>query len=162
MIISEDPDICWPWRNPKAHHKWYGKIKVCANGVQRYVFAHRVAFKLFHGNIDETLNVLHKCDNPPCCNPHHLFQGTHADNAADCIAKGRFQAAGNGMILHPESVTRNEKSGRCKHSNATIAEIRQRRSDGESLKSLSAHFGIDKAYIWQICSLKRRPLEDGP
>ena len=52
--------------------------------------AHRVAWKLTHGSIPDGMVVCHKCDNPPCFNPDHLFLGTQADNVADMIAKVRL------------------------------------------------------------------------
>ena len=51
--------------------------------------AHRVTWQLTNGEIADGLFVLHKCDNPGCCNPGHLFLGTHAANMADKVAKGR-------------------------------------------------------------------------
>ncbi|MGH7024521.1 MAG: HNH endonuclease signature motif containing protein [Caulobacteraceae bacterium] len=52
-------------------------------------YAHRLAWELANGPIPDGLLILHKCDNPVCCNPDHLFLGTAADNHADCAAKGR-------------------------------------------------------------------------
>lgn len=81
---SGGPDACWEWTKGR-HRQGYGKIKV----DRRHLFAHRVAWELTHGTIPDGLLVLHKCDNPPCCNPAHLFLGTHQDNSDDMIAKGR-------------------------------------------------------------------------
>jgi hypothetical protein len=62
--------------------KFHGKTRL----------AHRVAWMLAHGEIPDGLCVLHRCDNPPCINIDHLFLGTHADNVADKMAKGRHQS----------------------------------------------------------------------
>lgn len=75
---------CWEWIGAR-HRKGYGKI-VGAQGTQ---YAHRVAWVLKHGPIPDELMVLHRCDNPRCCNPAHLFLGTHADNMRDMVVKGR-------------------------------------------------------------------------
>ena len=63
----------------------YGRIT--QNGKRAR--AHRVAFELFVGPIPSGMHVLHRCDNPPCVNPSHLFIGTHLDNMRDMEAKGR-------------------------------------------------------------------------
>lgn len=56
---------------------------------RRTVYAHRFAWEITNGPIPVGLLACHHCDNPPCCNPAHLFLGTHADNNADMNAKGR-------------------------------------------------------------------------
>lgn len=76
---------CWPWQASTGRNG-YGCLAV--NG-QRWR-AHRAAWYLCVGEIPVGLHVLHSCDNPPCCNPLHLFLGTHQHNMADAIAKGRF------------------------------------------------------------------------
>jgi HNH endonuclease len=58
-----------------------------ANGVMQY--AHRLVWEYTYGPIPEGFQVLHHCDNPPCCNPEHLFLGTSLDNNRDRDAKGR-------------------------------------------------------------------------
>jgi hypothetical protein len=76
---------CWVWTAVRVHG--YGRFTI--NGQARSVLAHRVAWKLSQGPIPEGLHVCHRCDNPPCCNPAHLFLGTDADNLRDCRNKGR-------------------------------------------------------------------------
>lgn len=75
---------CLEWRDG-ATRNGYGQI----GDGRRVRYAHRVAYELAYGPFSDDLDVLHRCDNPPCCEPTHLFLGTAADNNADMIAKGR-------------------------------------------------------------------------
>jgi len=86
-IAIGDDDKCWEWQAAR-NAKGYGRL---TSGRGVYLKAHRVAFALSNGGFvaDET-HVLHHCDNPPCCNPTHLFIGTPKDNTADMIRKGRW------------------------------------------------------------------------
>src|SRR5690242_13962235 len=80
---SGGPNACWPWLKCKERHG-YGH----AYWDRQHHRAHRLAFELATG-IKPVNCVLHKCDNPPCCNPAHLFEGTQKDNALDKQRKGR-------------------------------------------------------------------------
>lgn len=60
--------------------------------------AHRQTWVFTHGQIPHGLHVLHRCDNPPCCNPAHLFLGTNLDNIADRVRKGRSRRS---SLLEP-------------------------------------------------------------
>jgi hypothetical protein len=75
---------CWVWSGA-TNRKGYG-VYIFRG---KYVGAHRVAWTLFRGPIPDGLFVLHRCDNPPCLNPDHLFLGTHNDNMIDMVLKGR-------------------------------------------------------------------------
>ena len=86
-------DECWEWtaiRSPAA--SGYG-IFVAKSGAGGLVRAHRFSYALANGEIPKGALVCHKCDNPPCVNPNHLFLGTHSDNQRDSLAKDRTHLA---------------------------------------------------------------------
>lgn len=79
-------NACWEWSGAKDKDG-YGHIEMI--GERR---AHRISYRLFNGNIHAGLVVCHKCDNPGCVNPHHLFVGTMKDNMVDKMLKGRAKS----------------------------------------------------------------------
>lgn len=81
--VTANPDKCWEWQASRfptgyGHIMWNSKA----------ISAHRVAFTLFYGRKPSKW-VLHHCDNPPCVNPHHLYDGTPLDNVRDRDSRGR-------------------------------------------------------------------------
>lgn len=141
---SGGPDACWPFAEAGRNAKGYGVL-----GGRPKNLAHRVAYEAANGPIPDDLFVLHRCDNPPCCNPAHLFPGTNTDNMRDMSAKGRA------------ADMRNERCGKAKLSDAQIAAIRSRWAAGETQRELTAEYGVSEGHLHRVVSGERRPAEDG-
>lgn len=141
---------CWLWTG--AHTSTgYGKINV--DGIP--VLAHRLAWEMTNGTIPAGLCICHHCDKPQCVNPEHLFLGTHRENTADMIAKGRSSAIGvsgvaNIMQRRPEKRHWGEKNGHAKLSAETVSEIRTKYQNGSSKPALAAQFRVCRQHIGMI------------
>jgi hypothetical protein len=81
-IVNENG--CWIWTMTR-NNCGYGKVQ----HNHKIVYVHILSFKLFSNNYDVNLQVLHKCDTPPCFNPEHLYQGTQKENIQDAMVRGR-------------------------------------------------------------------------
>jgi len=79
---------CWEWVC-YLNCDGYGRFSTQVLGKWKGMLAHRASYALYKTFIPEGLLVLHRCDNPSCVNPDHLFLGTNQDNTDDMIAKGR-------------------------------------------------------------------------
>ncbi len=77
-------DQCWPWQGSKSK---YGYGVYCLN--KKIMQSHRWAYLFTYGDIPEGKYILHKCDNPACCNPHHLYAGTQRENVCDMYNRNR-------------------------------------------------------------------------
>lgn len=83
---SAGPDVCWPWTGPTNSRTRYGQLRFDG----RLTTSHRIAWELNSGrSIGPGMYVCHTCDNRPCCNPGHLYEGTPKQNTADMMARGR-------------------------------------------------------------------------
>ena len=129
---------CWPWSGAR-YKSGYGRIR--RGKTQRA--AHREAYELGNGvEIADGMSVCHRCDNPPCCNPAHLFEGTKADNNADRSNKGR-----NGD-------TRGERHPQAKITAVNVLEMRRMRSDGFQFKAIAERFGVTTQNAFMVATGK--------
>ena len=88
LPVERDPDKCWEW---KGCDNGYGHGQIGSGGKHgKMILAHRVAWEFANDQkIPEGKQVNHHCDNPPCCNPDHLYVGTQADNMKDMARRNR-------------------------------------------------------------------------
>jgi len=134
---SAGDDGCWNWTGAKA--AGYGRFGKKSN--VRY--AHRFSYELHYGDIPDKMLVCHRCDNPTCVNPKHLFLGTPLDNMRDKVQKGRAKG-GKGI-----------RNARNKLTEAQVLTIRDRWAAGEQNKRrLAREFGVCPQQITNIITGK--------
>lgn len=131
---------CWEY-NCRKDKNGYGHVFFGGKENGRNTYTHRIVYKVLKGDIPEGMFVCHTCDNPPCCNPEHLFLGTHIDNMKDMVKKGR------------QYFTYGEKSGQHK---LTTEQVKNIREDKRSLSKIAADYGVVKSTISAIKNKKSR------
>ena len=126
---------CWLWLGTCAN-KGYGQIRF----QNRMTLTHRIAWELHYGPIPAGLFVCHHCDNPPCCNPAHLFLGTNHDNLMDSSRKGRHK--------NPSFLGSSNPYSKLKESD--IVTIRLLQQNGLPQRSLAKQYNVSEALISRI------------
>lgn len=139
---------CWEWKGSAAK-RGYGHLFV--NGA--YVRAHRLAFFLYYGFISDDRLICHRCDNPPCVNPMHLFQGTYLTNNQDRSAKGRSCRGDAHPSRNTPGWNQGEKAGRAILNNEKVYEIRRLIAQGVSNCEIGRRYGVTNVTVSLI---KRR------
>lgn len=131
-IVGEED--CWLWKKA-LFQNGYGQFW---DGVKNQR-AHRFAYTVSKGEIPSDMLVLHSCDVRACCNPRHLFLGTHADNMKDMTNKGRS---------HKHNGSRaGAANPNAKMSRQKFQEIQQAITQGGSNRSIAAQFGVSHATV---------------
>lgn len=131
---------CREWlgkKDSRGYGRWQRTTNLCAT----YWLAHRYAWFLTNGPIPDGMFVCHRCDNPRCVNPDHLFLGTHADNMADMVRKGRQNKRNSKYqgFNHP----------RCTITPALVAEVLNSRAR-ETQRQLASRLGVSQKTVWRI------------
>lgn len=130
--VMRRPDLgsCWEW-NGGRYQSNYGQVSVGENASKP---AHRIAHLAWIGPLGEDQHVCHRCDNPPCVNPAHLFAGTSKENMEDCARKDR--------------ISHGEKRSWHKLTESDVRDIRAAYATGEfSQKGLAASYGVAQSNI---------------
>lgn len=135
-----NPDNCWLWGKGTTTFG-YGRIGM----FKDYWTTHRLSFEFFNGDIPDGLCVLHKCDNPLCNNPSHLFTGTNADNVADMVFKNR------------QSKLKGERNGNSKLRLKDVGVIRRMARAGVAFSDIGYAFDITPTMSRHVATGKNWP-----
>ena len=129
-------ESCWIWRGYIGKKWGYGIVHGYKNGFYGPLMAHRIAWYFKHGEWPDGFVIMHSCDVPACVNPAHLSKGSHADNVADKVNKGRH--------------SRLDSSGRSKLCSKDIPSIKKMLSDGDRQVDIARIFGVSPRAIRAI------------
>jgi len=143
-------DACHIWTGARVNGR-YGYFAVGRRTTRgpKMQYAHRVAYEIENGSIPDGLFVLHRCDNPGCVNPRHLFIGSQRDNMQDAKEKGRLSLPPRNLHLRGE---------RHPLSKLTAAEISEIRAASGPQRELAARFHISQAQVSRIKNGHREGL----
>jgi hypothetical protein len=144
-LEQRGPDECWPWRGTIASNS-YGLFDIGPRANHRKLGAHRVAWMLAndqHVPDRSRSHMCHRCDNPRCCNPAHLFLGTASENIKDAVAKGYrpFWSTGGATGI---------KNHRAKLTDDDVRNIRRQVAEGRKQRDIGKDFNIPQSSVWAI------------
>lgn len=135
--VSDDKDACWLWRGVRGRGAKAVYPSVMWQGTN--VAAHRLALAISLEVSPTSLgDVLHSCDRPHCCNPHHLREGSHAENMADSVERGRRP---RGTRLPWARLTEDK-----------VREARRLRAEGAKVTAIARMFGISQPAMSAVLS----------
>jgi hypothetical protein len=155
-LDTSDPEACWEWTK-RLSPTGYGTVAIRSRPVR----AHRLAWELTHGPIPAGLFVCHRCDNRRCVNPAHLFLGTHRENMADMVRKGRAATGDRSSLnlypwlrarFRPNQHAQGERHGSHKLRAEDVRAIRALRRGGMIYRLIAERFGVSIATTAKIVS----------
>jgi len=137
-----DENKCWEWKGSINHRKGgYGQL----SHNKKTLKAHRISYEIHHSEPLENLHCLHKCDNPSCVNPLHLFPGTNLDNVRDKVKKGRCYTG----------YQKGENNGASKLKDTDVVKIRQLYHSGNyTTIKLAEMYNVHRSTISYIVNNK--------
>lgn len=131
---------CWEWLGSK-YRNGYGRFNI---GNNKVVTASRVSYYLTYDDFDLNNKNIHKCDNPSCVNPNHLFMGTQKDNMKDMVLKGRGGVPGiKGSQIGTSKLTEDE-----------VYQIKKRLANKESKKLIAEDYNVSLTMVCYIADNK--------
>jgi DNA-binding CsgD family transcriptional regulator len=137
---------CWIWLGGTS--KGYGRFALTRRKTVR---AHRFSFEMANGLLAPGMCALHKCDNPGCVRPDHLFAGSDADNVADRDAKGRTAVGDrSGARTRPDARPRGSGHARARLTEAQVTLIKSRLREGATQRELAREFGVAEPTVSHI------------
>jgi len=144
---------CIEWTGARRQDG-YGVVKI----GERLRRVHRVAWEIKHGAIPDGAFICHRCDNPPCFNPSHLFVGDAIINVADMVHKKRQRAPlgdANGQRTRPDRRALGSRVGNALLDDDVVRLIRRRAASRESHAVIAEDVGVSVACIWMVVSRRR-------
>jgi hypothetical protein len=165
-VQIKGPDECWEWIGYKRPKSKYGTFYL--NGG--YYSSHRSSFALHNEIVPENRLICHTCDNPPCCNPKHLFAGTHMDNSNDMIMKGRSRTvepermsaimkvksargSTHSSVTRPDRVSKGSSHWNSALTEDDVLDMRSLFNQGATQASLCRSYGLTR---FAVCDIVRR------
>ena len=137
------PNGCLEWKGKGAKTHGYCSTKNY-DLKNKNIMVHQLSYFLFKGEIPKGMCVCHTCDNRKCCNPDHLWLGTHSDNTKDCVEKGR----------HLGKAPYGSKNGSAKLIECQVSEIRKLYKEGMFQRVIAKKFNVSQATINGIVNYK--------